>query len=53
MRETVQALTKEGLRDGRKIMIGGGQVDDEIQAFTVPMRSASTPCPRSPCARTG
>ena len=30
MKETVEALEKEGLRDGLKIMIGGGQMDDEV-----------------------
>ncbi|MDD5338796.1 MAG: cobalamin-dependent protein [Dehalococcoidales bacterium] len=30
MKETVEALEKEGLRKGLKIMIGGGQMDDEV-----------------------
>ncbi len=30
MKKTVEALEKAGLRHGRKIMIGGGQMDDEI-----------------------
>ena len=34
MKETVQAIEKEGLRDGMKIMIGGGQVDDAVRKYT-------------------
>ena len=34
MKETIEAIEAEGLRDGRKIMIGGGQVDDSIRAHT-------------------
>ena len=34
MKETVQAIEKEGLREGRKIMIGGGQVDDAVRTYT-------------------
>ena len=34
MKETIEAIESEGLRDGRKIMIGGGQVDDSIRAHT-------------------
>jgi len=30
MKETVEALEKEGLRKDLKIMIGGGQMDDEV-----------------------
>ncbi len=33
MKETVQALEGAGLRDGLKIMIGGGQMDDEIKKY--------------------
>lgn len=33
MRETVEALEKAGLREGIKIMIGGGQVDEEISNY--------------------
>ena len=34
MKETIEAIEAEGLREGRKIMIGGGQVDDSIRAHT-------------------
>jgi trimethylamine corrinoid protein len=33
MKETVEALDKAGLRQGIKIMIGGGQMDDEIRKY--------------------
>ena len=33
MKETVEALDKAGLRDGLKIMIGGGQMDDEVKKY--------------------
>ena len=33
MRETVEALEDAGLREGIKIMIGGGQMDDEISQY--------------------
>lgn len=34
MKETIKAIEKAGLRDGRKIMIGGGQVDETVRAYT-------------------
>jgi len=34
MKETVDAMRAAGLRDKVKIMIGGGQVDDEIRKYT-------------------
>ncbi len=33
MKETVEAIEAAGLRDGVKIMIGGGQVNDEIRTY--------------------
>ena len=33
MKKTVGALEKEGLRDNIKIMIGGGQMDDEVRKY--------------------
>jgi 5-methyltetrahydrofolate--homocysteine methyltransferase len=33
MRDTVTALQAAGLRDGVKIMIGGGTVDDQVRVF--------------------
>jgi len=33
MKETVGAITAAGLRDKVKIMIGGGQVDDEVRKY--------------------
>ncbi len=33
MKETVEALEKAGLRSKMKIMIGGGQMDDEIRKY--------------------
>jgi methanogenic corrinoid protein MtbC1 len=34
MKETIQEIEKAGLRDKVKIMIGGGQVDDQVRKFT-------------------
>jgi methanogenic corrinoid protein MtbC1 len=33
MKETVEAIKSAGLRDGVKIMIGGGQVNEKIQEY--------------------
>jgi methanogenic corrinoid protein MtbC1 len=33
MKETVEALEKAGLRKNIKIMIGGGQMDDEVRKY--------------------
>jgi 5-methyltetrahydrofolate--homocysteine methyltransferase len=34
MKETVAAIDAAGLRPGLKIMIGGGQVDEQVRAYT-------------------
>jgi 5-methyltetrahydrofolate--homocysteine methyltransferase len=34
MKNTVDAITDAGLRDQVKIMIGGGQIDEEVKGFT-------------------
>ena len=34
MKQTVEALEKAGLRDKVKIMVGGGQVDEEVKKHT-------------------
>ena len=34
MKETIEAITKAGLRDRVRIMIGGGQVDENIRRYT-------------------
>jgi 5-methyltetrahydrofolate--homocysteine methyltransferase len=34
MKATVEALSKAGLRDKVKIMIGGGQIDDQVRKYT-------------------
>ena len=34
MKETVEAIKKAGLRDKVKIMIGGGQIDEQVKGFT-------------------
>jgi len=34
MKDTVDAIEKAGLRDNVKIMIGGGQIDDQVKSFT-------------------
>jgi 5-methyltetrahydrofolate--homocysteine methyltransferase len=34
MKETVEAIKKAGLRDKVKVMIGGGQMSDEIRKYT-------------------
>ena len=34
MKETIEAIKAAGLRDKVKIMIGGGQIDDEIRKYT-------------------
>jgi 5-methyltetrahydrofolate--homocysteine methyltransferase len=33
MKETVEALVKDGMRDGIKIMIGGGQMDNQVRDY--------------------
>ena len=33
MKKTVEAIEKAGLRDNLKIMIGGGQMDDEVRKY--------------------
>jgi methanogenic corrinoid protein MtbC1 len=33
MKETIEALDKAGLRKNLKIMIGGGQMDDEVRKY--------------------
>ena len=33
MKQTVEALERAGLREGLKIMIGGGQMDDEVRKY--------------------
>ncbi|MFC1860772.1 B12-binding domain-containing protein [Chloroflexota bacterium] len=34
MKETIEAIRAAGLRDKVKIMIGGGQIDDEVRKYT-------------------
>lgn len=34
MKQTVEAISAAGLRDSVKIMIGGGQIDDEVRKYT-------------------
>ena len=34
MKETIDALAEAGLRDNLKVMIGGGQIDDEVKKYT-------------------
>ena len=34
MKDTVEAIKKGGLRDKVKIMIGGGQIDEQVRSFT-------------------
>jgi len=34
MKQTVEAIKKAGLRDKVKIMIGGGQITEEIRQYT-------------------
>jgi methanogenic corrinoid protein MtbC1 len=34
MKETIDAFGKAGLRDGFKVMIGGGQIDETVRAYT-------------------
>ncbi len=34
MKETVEAIKKAGLRDKVKIMIGGGQIDEQVRIFS-------------------
>ena len=33
MKKTVEALEQAGLRNGVKVMIGGGQIDDEVRKY--------------------
>ncbi len=34
MKETIDAIAEAGLRDGLKVMIGGGQIDEEVRKYT-------------------
>jgi methanogenic corrinoid protein MtbC1 len=34
MKDTVDAIQKAGLRDKVKIMVGGGQIDEQVRSFT-------------------
>ena len=34
MKQTVEAIKVAGLRDTVKIMIGGGQINDEVKKYT-------------------
>jgi 5-methyltetrahydrofolate--homocysteine methyltransferase len=34
MKKTIEAIKEAGLRDGVKVMIGGGQITEEIQKYT-------------------
>ena len=34
MKETIAAFEKEGMRTKFKIMIGGGQIDETVRAYT-------------------
>ena len=34
MKDTVEAIKKAGLRDKVRIMIGGGQIDDQVRSFS-------------------
>ena len=34
MKDTVEAIKKAGLREKVKIMIGGGQIDDQVRSFS-------------------
>jgi len=34
MKDTVETIKKAGLRDKVKIMIGGGQIDEQVRSFT-------------------
>ena len=34
MKETIQAIKEAGLRNKVKIMIGGGQIDEQVRSFT-------------------
>ena len=34
MKKTVESITEAGLRDEVKIMIGGGQIDEDVRAYT-------------------
>ena len=34
MKDTVDAIKEAGVRDGVKIMIGGGQMDEQVKVFT-------------------
>jgi 5-methyltetrahydrofolate--homocysteine methyltransferase len=34
MKDTVEAIKKAGLRTEVKIMVGGGQIDNQVRSFT-------------------
>lgn len=35
MKKTVEGMKQEGLRDNLKVMIGGGQIDDEVKKYVM------------------
>jgi 5-methyltetrahydrofolate--homocysteine methyltransferase len=34
MKDTIEAIREAGLRDKVKIMIGGGQIDEQVMTYT-------------------
>ena len=34
MKETIDAINKAGLHDKVKVMIGGGQIDEQVKNYT-------------------
>lgn len=34
MKETIETFEQEGMRSGIKVMIGGGQIDETVRAYT-------------------
>ena len=43
MKDTIDALAEAGLRDNLKIMIGGGQIDDEVRNIPELMHMVKMP----------
>ena len=34
MAQTIEAIESKGMRENRKIMIGGGQIDEAVRTYT-------------------
>ena len=53
LKETIKAMETAGLREKIKIMIGGGQIDEEIRQYVKADAYGGTPSPPSTSASSG